>query len=86
MNRKSRDTIEIIGEILNTINHRGSITMTKIMYETHLSYTQLEEYISIIRESDLLKYDENEHTYTVTDRGLCFLKAYQQIEKVTQSL
>lgn len=86
MKQKSRDTIDIIGVILDTISYSESITTTKIMYETHLSYTQLKEYISIMRKSDLLKYDENKHTCTVTNRGFRFLKAYRQIEKLIQSI
>lgn len=78
--------MDIIAQILNAANYSGNITKSKIRYKAFLSYTQLREYTSVMVESDLLKYDENKQTYRVTDRGLRFLKVYEQIDKLIGSV
>lgn len=86
MVQKTRSSVDIIAQILNAANYSGSITKSKIMYEAYLSHAQLKEYTSVMVESDLLKYDENKHTYRLTGRGLRFLKLYGQIDKLIHSL
>jgi predicted transcriptional regulator len=85
MAQRNRTYTDILAQILNTANYSGSITKSKIMYKANISHTQLKEYTSIMVENDLLKYNENEQTYRVTDRGLRFLKVYEHINKLIQS-
>ncbi len=82
MAQRNRTSTDIVAQILNAANYSGSITKSKIMYEAHISSTQLKEYTSVMVESDLLKYDENKKAYGVTDRGLRFLKVYKHINKL----
>jgi predicted transcriptional regulator len=73
-----------VTQILQAAN--GGSTKTKIMYKAYLSYAQLKEYLSILIENDLLKYSEGEQIYKTTEKGLKFLKVYDQMSDLTGEL
>jgi len=50
----NRSRTEIVGNILDAAN--GGTTKTKIMYFAFLSYNQLNEYLSILIENNLIEY------------------------------
>jgi predicted transcriptional regulator len=79
----NRSRNEIISQILETANDGddGGATKTKIMYNVCLSYDQLQEYLLLLIESDLLSYDSTTHTFKTTEKGLTFLQAYNQIDQ-----
>lgn len=70
-----------MNQILEAAN--GGSSKTRIMYSAYLSYTQLKEYLSIIIGNDLLEYIEGEHQYRTTEKGLKFLRAYEQMTSMT---
>ncbi len=80
-----RDRMEIVAQILRVVNDYngsgsgGGITKTKIMYKTFLSNSQLKEYLLLVTESGMLRYDGLTQTYRVTEKGLKFLKVHDQI-------
>jgi predicted transcriptional regulator len=79
---KYRNRTEIIGRILEGANENGGgATKTKIMYKAFLSYTQLQEYLVLLTESNLLQYDKVTQTFKVTDKGHRFLKIYYEVEQ-----
>jgi predicted transcriptional regulator len=79
MNYRSRD--DIISEILNAANGGGGgLTKTKIMYKAFLGHHQLQEYLMLLIENDLLHYDSLMHTLKTTEKGLALLQAYNQID------
>ena len=49
------------------------------MYKAYLSYTQLKEYLALLEARQLIKYDEGSQTYTITEKGLRFINAYDEI-------
>lgn len=51
------------------------------MYKAYLSYVQLKEYLSQLLENGLITYQEGERTYNTTEKGLHFLRIYQQISE-----
>ena len=73
-----RDRLDIISQILEATNG-SSFTKTKIMYKAVLSYNQLKEYLPLLTEKDLLRYDENTQTFRTTGKGLRFLDIYNRI-------
>ena len=81
---KYRSRTDIVTQILQAAN--GGSTKTKIMYKAYLSYAQLKEYLSILIENDLLKYSEGEQIYKTTEKGLKFLKVYDQMSDLTGEL
>ena len=49
------------------------------MYKAYLSYAQLKEYLSVLVENELLEYQEGELKYKTTDKGLRFMRTYDEI-------
>ena len=69
--------------ILDAAN--GGTTKTKIMYFAYLSYNQLNEYLSILIENNLIEYLDGTKTFKTTEKGLNFLKMHNQIEELLQN-
>ena len=66
--------------ILDAAN--GGTTKTKIMYFAFLSYDQLNEYLSILIENNLVEYLDGTHTFKTTEKGLNYLNVYNEIRKL----
>ena len=76
----NRSRTEIVAMILDAAN-RGT-TKTKIMYFAFLSYDQLNEYLSILIENNLVEYLDGTHTFKTTEKGLNYLNVYNEIRKL----
>ena len=55
------------------------------MYKANLSYAQLKEYVMVLTESDLLRYDLDTQIFMTTEKGLRFLDAYNQMDAVMKA-
>jgi predicted transcriptional regulator len=77
----NRSRTEIVGNILDAANGEGT-TKTKIMYFAFLSYNQLNEYLSVLIENNLLEYLDGTQTYKTTEKGLNYLKMHNEISKL----
>jgi len=77
--RKRRDRLYIIAEILEVAGE-GALK-TQIMYKANLSFAQLNEYLSFLLETDLLKIisDEEKNIYKTTRKGIRYLQSYKEI-------
>jgi predicted transcriptional regulator len=75
---RSRITREIISHIVDSAN-RGA-TKTKIMYTAVLSYSQLNEYFSMLIENNLIEYLDGTNKFKTTEKGLFFLKIHNETE------
>jgi predicted transcriptional regulator len=73
----NRNRTEIVGNILDAAN--GGETKTKIMYFAFLSYNQLNEYLSILIENDLVEYLDGTKTFKTTEKGLNYLSMSNEI-------
>ena len=78
----NRSRTEIVSNILDAAN--GGTTKTKIMYIAFLSYNQLNEYLSILIENNLIEYLDGTKTFKTTEKGLNFLKMHNEIEELLQ--
>ena len=78
-NRKRRDRLYIIAEILN-ITKDGSLK-TQIMYRANLSFAQLNEYLSFLTKIDLLaaKNENGKKVYGTTVKGKKYLEKYEDL-------
>jgi predicted transcriptional regulator len=83
-----RSRTEIVTRILEVANEgsssfgNGGVSQTTITYKASLSHAQLQEYLLILTESDLLRYDGQTHTFKTTEKGLSLLKAYNQMGQI----
>ena len=76
----NRSRTEIVSNILDAAN--GGISKTKIMYFAFLSYNQLNEYLSILIENNLVEYLDGTHTFKTTEKGLNYLNVHNEIRKL----
>ena len=79
----NRSRTEIVGNILDAAN--GGATKTKKSYPAFLSYSQLNEYLSILIENNLIEYLDGDNKFKTTEKGLNFLKMHNQIEELLQT-
>ena len=49
------------------------------MSKVNLSYAQLKEYLQVLTQNSLLSYDLDTQTFETTEKGLRFLKTYNQM-------
>jgi predicted transcriptional regulator len=80
-----RSRTEITAQILQAANDYNEITKTKITYVAFLSYRQLQEYLPPLIQNGLLEYLEGTKRYKITEKGLKFLKMYEQMEGLTMT-
>jgi predicted transcriptional regulator len=66
-----RSRTDIVAQILEAANgggddggEGGGATQAKIMYKAFLPYAQLKEYLTLMVENGLLKYDQKGSKYT----------------------
>lgn len=64
-----RSEFEIVSEIL-TLAKNGT-KKTRILYQTNLSYTQLQNYLNHLLETEMLRIENSKtsKTYFTTDKG-----------------
>ena len=72
----NRSRTEIVAMILDAANE--GTTKTKIMYIAFLSYNQLNEYLSILLENNLIEYLDGANKYKTTGKGLNYLKMHNK--------
>ena len=80
---RNRSRTEIVGNILDAAN--GGATKTKIMYTTFLSYNQLNEYLSILIENNLIEYLDGTKTFKTTQKRLNLLKIHNEMTELLQT-
>ena len=85
MPKTYRRQTEIIAQIPHLVNdqNRTTETQTQIMYKSFLSYAQLKEYLVLLIQNGLLEYLDGTKSYRTTEKGLKFLKMYEQMEGLT---
>ena len=74
---KYRSRSEIIAMILQAANNGA--TKTRIMYGAYLSYAQVKEYLEFLQNKKLLSYEEGTSQYRLTEKGLQYLRVFDQI-------
>lgn len=75
-----RDRTEIVTQILDIANGPEDVTKTKIMYRAFISYHQIQEYLELLSENNLLRYDSITHTYKTTAKGTRLLQLCNELE------
>jgi predicted transcriptional regulator len=77
---RNRSRSEILYHILlAAANNRQRITRSRIMYGALLSSQQLKEYLKLVLDSGLLRYDRATDTYRITAKGTEVLTMYNRL-------
>jgi predicted transcriptional regulator len=79
---KYRSRSEIVGLILDAANG-GRATKTKLMYKAYLSFNQLREYLALLVKNGLLEYEEGNHTYRTTEKGMRVLQLQNKMDEIS---
>ena len=79
----NRSRTEIVAMILDAANGEGE-TKTKIMYFAFLSYNQLNEYLALLIENNLIEYLDGARRFKTTTKGLFFLKMHNELAELLQ--
>jgi predicted transcriptional regulator len=81
-NRKRRDRLYIIAEILNIA--KGGSLKTQIMYRANLSFAQLNEYLSFLTKMEFLEIqkENKKSNYVTTAKGERYLEKYKDISNL----
>lgn len=82
---RRRDKLHIIAEILE-IAKEGTLK-TQIMYRANLSFTQLNDYLTLMLKISLLKKNEenDKEIYRATAKGMDFLERYRDITQLLKT-
>ena len=54
------------------------------MYTAFLSYAQMKEYLTILIDNGLLQHDVDIQKFRITEKGLSFLRLYEQIDGLVE--
>lgn len=79
---KRRDRLQIMAEILQIAKH-GSLK-TSIMYKANLSFAQLNKYLKLLLDLELLeaRNKKSRTIYKTTKKGLKYLKSHEEIREL----
>ena len=77
---KYREHVDIVKAILEIT--RSDASKTQIMYKAFLSYTLLVNYLQILQDKGLLRYNKKTMRYKLTKKGSQFIEYYQKIAEL----
>jgi len=83
--RIRRSNLDICATILGCIAEGGrAIAKTQIMYRANISFSQLQNYLSLLLELDLIKElkQEDRVTYEITEKGKLLLQSYRKVKEL----
>jgi len=83
--RGHRDSIDIVADILRA--SLGGAKKTQLMYHCNLSFRQLESYLNLLLEKDLLRCRTVERSrssiiFEITEKGQEFLRSYKILKSL----
>jgi predicted transcriptional regulator len=83
---KHRTQEEIAALILEVIaNSDRGATQTIIMYKAYLTFAQLKRFLSSLLERGIIEYQREDQLYTITEKGIHLLQAYNQLIQLQTS-
>jgi predicted transcriptional regulator len=78
---KYRSRNDIIAQMLQCVSDRDA-TVTRIMYQSFLSYAQIKQYLHILTEREFVEYNSARRLYKITKKGSQFLELYKNIDEL----
>jgi predicted transcriptional regulator len=78
---KYRGRFEIASSILK-VALEGKASKRKLMYSSFLSFPQINEYMDFLLANGLVMADKDNHVYSLTEKGMRFLHAYEDLSEL----
>ena len=90
---QKRNKIEIVNDILNSIQQKGEIKPTHLMYKSNLSHKLLNGYLEELLQKELVILEEEPvkkkkrpmKVVKITDKGLSFLAEFRRMREFTDA-
>ncbi len=85
---KKRERMEIIRDILKTINDKREIKPTRLLYASNLSPQMFKDYINELIAKGFINLDidkKDKKTFSLTKKGNEFLQEYKVIENFVEN-
>ena len=79
---KYRSRADLIAVVLSSAAKEGGAPLTRIMYNSFLSYPQIKQFSQFLLEHGLLEHNELEKVYKTTGKGFQYLELYKQMEEL----
>jgi len=79
---KYRSRTDIVAAILKSATQEEGSGMTRIMYNSFISFNQIKEYLTLLDQNGLLEYHEGNRKYKTTKKGNRFLKLYENVDEL----
>jgi predicted transcriptional regulator len=78
-----RTRIDIVADILSTIQGRGRIKPTHLMYKANMAHVQMKPYLEELIQKELIaKVKKNNYDYLIiTDKGYEFIRKFREMKK-----
>ena len=69
----------------NNEHHTGrGVIQTEIMNKSRLSYNQLQAYLKVLTENDLLSFDSATRKFKITQKGRRFVQLYNKMSDLVK--
>lgn len=76
----NRSRVDIVAAILKAA--QNGAMKTRLMYDSRISFLQLDEYLKFLLEREMIQHVPNEKLYRITDSGRSFLDSYYDMWEV----
>jgi predicted transcriptional regulator len=83
--RTQEEIAALILEVIANSNSNSGATQTIIMYKAYLTFAQLKRFLSSLLERGMIKYQIEDQLYTITEKGIYLLQAYNQLIQLQTS-
>ena len=85
---KKRERLEVIRDILKTIQSNRNIKPTRLLYSSNLSPQMFKDYLNELISKGFIKLDidkDEKKTFSLTKKGYEFLQEYKLIENFVEN-
>lgn len=84
---KRRGKLEIIADILMSIQNKGTIKPTHLLYKSNLSHAKLKEYTDILLKKGMIEEQlvKGKKMFFMKDQGRKFLLEFERIKEFSDS-
>ena len=88
MSEKRRSKLEIINDMLKSIQNKGGkIKPTHLLYKSNLSHSKMKEYIGELMKKGMVDeiLEKKKKMFIITDKGYNFLLEFERIKEFSDS-
>ncbi len=88
MSEKRRGKLEIINDMLKSIQNKGGkIKPTHLLYKSNLSHSKMKEYIQELAAKGMIQeeLEKDKRMILITEKGYDFLSEFERIKEFSDS-